>query len=96
MTSFLLFLLDISSTALAAPEESLFPVAKFSNNVTSGYAPLSIQFTDESILNEPNNSLPSSQQVITGDDNGKSIILKNGEIFYLKLREKPSTGYVWN
>jgi len=33
--------------------------------------------------------------VITENDNGKSIALQNEEIFYLKLRENPSTGYSW-
>ena len=35
------------------------------------------------------------QQVITESDNGNSIILKNEDIFYLKLRENPSTGASW-
>lgn len=35
------------------------------------------------------------QKVITESDNGNSIILKNEDIFYLKLRENPSTGYSW-
>lgn len=37
----------------------------------------------------------SAQQVITENDNGKSIVLKNGETFSLKLMENPSTGYSW-
>jgi YVTN family beta-propeller protein len=37
----------------------------------------------------------SLQQVITESDNGKSITLKNEEVFYLNLRENPSTGYSW-
>lgn len=41
------------------------------------------------------NSKPPSQQVITDDDNGENISLKNGEIFYLKLPENPTTGYSW-
>ena len=37
----------------------------------------------------------SVQQVITENNSRKSIVLKNEEIFYLKLRENPSTGYSW-
>jgi inhibitor of cysteine peptidase len=33
--------------------------------------------------------------VITEADNGKNISLKNGEAFYLKLKENPTTGYSW-
>ena len=34
-------------------------------------------------------------QVVTGNDSGKTINLKNGENFTLILRENPSTGYLW-
>jgi len=34
-------------------------------------------------------------QVVTGNDSGKTISLKNGENFTLILRENPSTGYFW-
>ena len=95
MALFILSLRAISSTALAVPEKPVLPVANFTTNVISGYAPLSVQFTDDSILNEPNGSIPPRQQVITEDDNGKSISLKNGETFDLKLKENPSTGYSW-
>ncbi|MHB8101362.1 MAG: PKD domain-containing protein [Methanosarcina sp.] len=95
MALFLLSLIAISSTALAVPEKPVLPVANFTTNVISGYAPLSVQFTDNSILNEPNGSIPPRQQVITEGDNGKSISLKNGETFDLKLKENPSTGYSW-
>jgi YVTN family beta-propeller protein len=37
----------------------------------------------------------SVQKVITENDSGKCVVLKNEEIFYLKLRENPSTGYSW-
>ena len=37
----------------------------------------------------------SQQTVITEDDAGKTIYLKNGDIFYLRLKENPSTGYSW-
>src|SRR5208283_786583 len=37
----------------------------------------------------------SQQTVITEDDTGKAIYLKNGDIFYLRLKENPSTGYSW-
>lgn len=34
-------------------------------------------------------------KIITENDNGNSIDLKNGHAFYLKLNENPSTGYSW-
>ena len=37
----------------------------------------------------------TTDQVVTGNDNGKTISLKNGENFTLILRENPSTGYFW-
>lgn len=48
--------------------------------------------------NEPQQSpgsMPTKQQVITEADNRKTINLENGETFYLRLRENPSTGYLW-
>jgi len=41
------------------------------------------------------NPIPPTNQVITEVDNGKTINLKDGDIFYLKLQENPSTGYSW-
>lgn len=37
----------------------------------------------------------SQQTVITEDDTGKIIYLKSGDIFYIRLKENPSTGYSW-
>jgi inhibitor of cysteine peptidase len=37
----------------------------------------------------------SQQTVITENDTGKTIYLKTGDIFYLRLKENPSTGYSW-
>ena len=37
----------------------------------------------------------SQQTAITENDTGKTIYLKNGDIFYLRLKENPSTGYSW-
>ena len=34
-------------------------------------------------------------KVITKNDNGKTIYLKKGDTFSLKLKENPSTGYSW-
>ena len=76
--------------------QQVLPIANFSSNVTEGYAPLSVQFTDSSVLNELQSSIPPTQQVITEADNGTSINLKNGENFTFKLRENPGfTGYSW-
>jgi predicted secreted protein len=55
--------------------------------------------TDENVT-KVNSTVEEKQPVIENDnvtesDNGKSINLKNGETFYLKLRENPSTGYSW-
>ena len=35
------------------------------------------------------------KRIITEADNGKSISLKSGEIFYLILEDNPSTGFSW-
>jgi len=45
--------------------------------------------------NQTDNATTETEQVITEADNGTSINLKNGETFFLKLRENPSTGYSW-
>ncbi|MHC1755527.1 MAG: protease inhibitor I42 family protein [Methanosarcina sp.] len=37
----------------------------------------------------------ASQHMITEDDNGKTISIKEGQTFILKLNENPSTGYSW-
>lgn len=37
----------------------------------------------------------SCTKIITGDDNGKTIKIKKGESFCLRLKENPSTGYSW-
>ncbi|MDQ1254639.1 MAG: inhibitor of cysteine peptidase [Euryarchaeota archaeon] len=37
----------------------------------------------------------TSQHVITEADNGKTINVKQGHIFILKLNENPTTGYSW-
>lgn len=34
-------------------------------------------------------------KVITENCNGKTIQVKQGDIFYLRLKENPSTGYSW-
>lgn len=41
------------------------------------------------------NATIETGQIITEAENGKSISIKNGEIFILQLRENPSTGYLW-
>jgi inhibitor of cysteine peptidase len=55
----------------------------------------SFELAIDNILNEQPNSMPPRQQVITEADNGKSINLKKGETFYLRLQENPTTGYSW-
>lgn len=37
----------------------------------------------------------NAQLVITETDNGTNISLENGSIFFLKLKENPTTGYSW-
>jgi PGF-pre-PGF domain-containing protein len=71
-------------------EKPLLPIANFSTNVTSGYAPLSVQFMDDSIL-----TLPPRHQVVTEADNGKSINLENGETFYIRLNECADSDFFW-
>ena len=43
----------------------------------------------------PGNETKENGQVVTENDNGKTISLKNGENFTLKLKENPTTGYSW-
>jgi inhibitor of cysteine peptidase len=49
----------------------------------------------DNMLNGTPNSMPPRQQVVTEANNGKSINLKVGDSFYLRLPENPSTGYSW-
>lgn len=55
----------------------------------------SFELTVDNMLNEQPSPMPPRQQVITEADNGKNISLKNGETFYLRLKENPTTGYSW-
>jgi inhibitor of cysteine peptidase len=41
------------------------------------------------------NETMESDQIVTENDSGKTIRLKNGENFTLNLRENPTTGYAW-
>ncbi len=41
------------------------------------------------------NETVETNQLVTETDNGKCINLQNGETFYLKLKENPTTGYSW-
>jgi inhibitor of cysteine peptidase len=43
----------------------------------------------------PGNGTKENGQVVTENDSGKTISLKNGENFTLKLKENPTTGYSW-
>jgi inhibitor of cysteine peptidase len=39
---------------------------------------------------------PTNQQpIITENDNEKTVYIKTGNIFYLRLKENPGTGYSW-
>jgi inhibitor of cysteine peptidase len=55
----------------------------------------SFELSVDNILSDSPGFMPPRQQVITEADNGKSISLKNGETFYLRLKENPTTGYSW-
>jgi inhibitor of cysteine peptidase len=55
----------------------------------------SFNLTVDNMLKEQHNTIQPGQQVITEADNGKNISLRNGETFYLKLKENPTTGYSW-
>ncbi len=55
----------------------------------------SFELAVDNMLNEQPNHMPRRQQVITESDDGKNISLKNGETFYLRLKENPTTGYSW-
>ena len=45
------------------------------------------------VFAKPNTT--SQQKVITENDNGNTIYIKKGDVFYLRLKENPSTGYSW-
>lgn len=61
-------------------------------NGVTGFFELAV---DNVLQEESPDSMPPRQQVVTEADNGKTINLENGEIFYLRLPENPSTGYRW-
>ena len=81
---------DSKLATLNVSEKPVLPIVNFSINVTSGYAPLSVQFLDDSIL-----TLPPRHQVVTEADNGRSISLENGETFYIRLKECADGAYFW-
>ncbi|KKG18135.1 protease inhibitor I42 family protein [Methanosarcina mazei] len=64
----------------------------------SSVTPETPGITDETV-NEANatqgDQTIETGQIVTEAENGKSIRIKNGEIFILQLRENPSTGYSW-
>ena len=55
----------------------------------------SFELAVDNMLNNHSIPMRPGQQLITEADNGKNISLKNGETFYLKLKENPTTGYSW-
>jgi inhibitor of cysteine peptidase len=55
----------------------------------------SFELAVDNIYQESSGSMMLKNQAITEADNGKTINLENGETFYLKLKENPSTGYSW-
>jgi inhibitor of cysteine peptidase len=55
----------------------------------------SFELAVDNILDEPPSSMPPRQKIVTEADNGKNISLKNGDTFYLRLKENPATGYSW-
>jgi inhibitor of cysteine peptidase len=50
---------------------------------------------DNIIQKESPGPIPPGKRVVTEADNGTNISVENGETFYLKLPENPSTGYRW-
>ena len=64
----------------------------------SSVTPETPGITDETVTNgdtTQGDQTIETGQIITEAENGKSIRIKNGEIFILQLRENPSTGYSW-
>ncbi|PAV11117.1 hypothetical protein ASJ81_11470 [Methanosarcina spelaei] len=55
----------------------------------------SFELPVDNVPQEASNTSSLKQQVITEADNGTSISLENGNTFYLKLKENPTTGYSW-
>jgi len=41
------------------------------------------------------NDIVSQNKIITENDNGNTIYIKEGNAFFLMLKENPSTGYSW-
>jgi len=55
----------------------------------------SFELAVDNTLDEIPDTMPPEQQVITEADNGTTISLKQGETFYLRLKDNPTTGYSW-
>lgn len=55
----------------------------------------SFELTVDNILKETPNPMPPGQQVVTEAGNGTNINIEQGESFYLRLKDNPSTGYLW-
>jgi inhibitor of cysteine peptidase len=55
----------------------------------------SFELPVDNVPEDASGSMLPKQQVITEADNGTSISLENENMFYLKLKENPTTGYSW-
>jgi len=55
----------------------------------------SFELAVDNVLQQSSSTLPAKQQILTETNNGTTINFENGETFYLRLRENPSTGYSW-
>ena len=64
------------------------------NGITGSFE-LAVDNTLDESVNDSPSSMPPKEQVVTKADNATTISLENGEIFYLRLDENPSTGYSW-
>ena len=64
----------------------------------SSVTPEASNITNETVTETnttQSNGTIETGQIVTEAENGKSISVKNREIFILQLRENPSTGYSW-
>lgn len=88
----------VFAAGCAEEQESAENETPAGSEQVSSVTPETPGITDETVTNgdtTQDNQAIETGQIITEAENGKSIRIKNGEIFILQLRENPSTGYSW-
>ena len=74
-----------------------YSITKDSNSAITGNTTPDDTMVDNTTADNTtqDNATVETNQLVTETDNGKCINLTNGETFYLKLKENPTTGYSW-